>query len=180
VFIAIFGCEKCRAYLEHKGFEIHDDYLDIIFEGIKRSVTQKIQIKISDSECYNMKVKRLKVTVRKMYSKRKYGQHNQGDLKRLSKELLAVEKKAQKTFLRSVLQNECTCCTEFHKYINDIMETETTFRRSSPIIARSLHIQQKRPNPSTLIGRLYSVANVIIGKFNQQNQANRSTLVLTF
>ena len=141
MFIAIFGCEKCSTYLEHKGFEIQVDYLDIIFEGIKRSVTEKILIKISDSECYNMEVKRLKVEARKMYSKRKYGQHNQRDLKQLSKELLAVEKKAQEPFLRSVLQNECTCCTEFHKYVNDIMETETIFRRSSPIIARLLHIQ---------------------------------------
>jgi hypothetical protein len=70
-----------------------------------------------DPEYYNREVKCLKVKVRKVYSKRKFGQHYQLALKRLSKELLVAKKKAQETFLRSVLQNEGSCWTEFYKYV---------------------------------------------------------------
>jgi len=52
-----------------------------------------------------------------MYSLRKFGLYYQEDLKRLSKELLVVTKKAQETFLHSVLQNEGRCWTEFYKYV---------------------------------------------------------------
>jgi len=38
------------------------------------------------------------------------------ELKWLSKELLVAKKKAQETFLRSVLQNEGRCWTEFYKH----------------------------------------------------------------
>jgi len=54
--------------------------------------------------------------VRKMYNKRKIAQPYHEEMKRLSKELL-VAKKAQETFLRSVLQNEGRCWTEFHKHV---------------------------------------------------------------
>ena len=53
----------------------------------------------------------------KMYSKRKFGQPYQAELKQLSKELLIAKYKGQETFLRSVLQNEGRCWTEFYKYI---------------------------------------------------------------
>jgi len=52
-----------------------------------------------------------------MYNKRKYGQPYQADLKRLSKEFLVAKKKAQETFLLSVLQNEGRCWTEFYRYV---------------------------------------------------------------
>ena len=39
------------------------------------------------------------------------------ELKRLTKELLVAKKKAQETFLRSVLQNEGKCLTEFYNYV---------------------------------------------------------------
>jgi hypothetical protein len=52
-----------------------------------------------------------------MYNKRKLGQPYQRELKRLSKELLAAKKKAQETFLRSVLQNEGRCWAEFYRYV---------------------------------------------------------------
>jgi len=52
-----------------------------------------------------------------MYNKRKFGQPCQTELKRLSKELLVAKNKAQETFLRSVLQNESGCWTEFCKYV---------------------------------------------------------------
>ena len=89
--------------------EIWKSYKDIIFEGIKRYVPQKILSKNPDPEYYNKEVKRLKVKVRKTYNKRKFGQPYQADLKRLTKELLVAKKKARETFLRSVLQNESRC-----------------------------------------------------------------------
>jgi len=52
-----------------------------------------------------------------MYTKRKFGQPYQAELKWLSKELLVAKKKAQETFLCSVLQNEGRCWTEFYKYV---------------------------------------------------------------
>jgi len=67
--------------------EIWKSYKDIIFDGIKRYVPQKIP----DPEHYNKEVKRLKVKARKMYNKRKFGQPYQTELKRLSKELLRKE-----------------------------------------------------------------------------------------
>ena len=53
---------------------------DIIFEGIKRYVPQKILGKNPDPEYYNKEVKRLKVKVRKMYNMRKFGKSYQADL----------------------------------------------------------------------------------------------------
>lgn len=97
--------------------DIWKNYKDIIFEGIKRYVPHKILGKNPDPEYYNKEVKRLKVKVRKMYNKRKLGHPYQRELKRLSKELLVAKKKAQETFLRSVLQNEGSCWTEFYRYV---------------------------------------------------------------
>ena len=51
-----------------------------------------------------------------MYNKRKLGQLYQREMKLFSK-LLVAKKKAQETFLRSVLQNEGRCWTEFYKYV---------------------------------------------------------------
>jgi len=85
--------------------EIWKSYKDIILEGIKRYVPQKLLSKNPDSEYYNEEVKRFRVKVRKMYNKSKFGQPYQAELKQLSKELLVAKKKAQETFLYSVLQN---------------------------------------------------------------------------
>jgi hypothetical protein len=88
---------------------------------------KKTPSKNPDPEYYNREVKRLKVKVRKAHNKRKIRQHNQADLNRLSKELLVAKKKAQETFLRSVLQNEGRCWTEFYKYVKIRKEnTENT------------------------------------------------------
>ena len=54
--------------------DIWKSYKDIIFEGIKRYVPHNILGKNPDPEYYNTEVKRLKVTVRKMYNKIKFGQ----------------------------------------------------------------------------------------------------------
>jgi hypothetical protein len=97
--------------------EIWNSYKDIIFEGIKRYVPNKTLSKNADPEYYNREIKRLKAKVRKLYNRRKLGQHYQAALKRLSKELLVAKKNDQETFLRSVLQNEGSCWTEFCKYV---------------------------------------------------------------
>jgi len=52
-----------------------------------------------------------------MNNEKKFGQPYKAELKRLSKELLVAKKKAQETFLRSVLQNEGRCWTEFYEYV---------------------------------------------------------------
>ena len=75
--------------------EVWKSYKDLIFEGTKRYVPQKLLNKNPDPEYYNREVNRLKVKVRKMYNKRKYEQPYQRELKRLSKELLVAKKKAQ-------------------------------------------------------------------------------------
>jgi hypothetical protein len=109
--------------------EIWNSYKDIIFEGIKRYVPKKKSVsKNPDPEYYNREVKRLKVKVRKAYNKRQFGQHYQADLNRLSSELLVAKKKTQETFLRSILQNEGRCWTEFLSMLNDIREIEKIFR----------------------------------------------------
>jgi len=62
-------------------------------------------------------VKRLNEMARRVYNKRKLGQRYKVELKRLSKELLAEKKTAQETFLRSILQNEDNCWSEFYRYV---------------------------------------------------------------
>jgi hypothetical protein len=52
-----------------------------------------------------------------VHNRSRYRQNYQAELKRLSKELLIAKKKAQETFLRSVLQNVGRCWTEIHKYV---------------------------------------------------------------
>jgi hypothetical protein len=58
-------------------------------------------------------IKPTSLKVRKAYNKRKSGELYQVELQRLSKQFLAAKKNAQETFLRSVLQNEGKCWTEF-------------------------------------------------------------------
>jgi len=58
-------------------------------------------------------VKRLKVKVRRAYSRIKLGEHHQAELKRLSKKLLTAKRNAQETFFSSVLQNEGKSWSEF-------------------------------------------------------------------
>ena len=119
-----------------------------------------------DPEYYNKEVKRLKVKVRKMYDMRKFGQTYQEELKRLSKELLVAKKKAQETFYVRSYKTRVDAGQSFISMLNGVKEVEKVFRRSRIKAANSSQIQQKRPNPLTLIMRLSSVANVIIRKFN--------------
>jgi hypothetical protein len=75
---------------------------------------------------YNREVKRLKVNVRKVHNRSKYRQNYQAELKRLSKVLLLAKKKAQETFLRSVIS-----------MLKGVEEIEKTFRRSKTVMTSS-------------------------------------------
>jgi hypothetical protein len=73
--------------------------------------------KNSDPEYYNKEIKRLKSKVRKAYNRRKLGVYYIEELKQLSKQLLAAKKSAHEAFLKSVLNKEGKCCSEFYKYV---------------------------------------------------------------
>ena len=73
--------------------EIWSNFKEIVSEGIERFVPHKILRKNPNPEYYNKEVKQLKKRVRKAYNRRKLGQHHLGELKRLSKQLLAAKKK---------------------------------------------------------------------------------------
>ena len=60
----------------------------------------------SDPEYYNKDIKRLKVKVRKAYNRRELGVNYMVKLKHLSKQLLAEKKRAQETYLKSILSKE--------------------------------------------------------------------------
>ena len=70
-----------------------------------------------DPEYYNKKVKQLKSKVRKVYNRRKLGEHHLEEMKRLSRQLFATKKYAQDTYFRSILNKEGTCWSEFYKYV---------------------------------------------------------------
>ena len=79
--------------------EIWNNFKEIVSECIERFVPRKILRNNSDLEYYNKKVKRLKIEVRKAYNRRKLGEHQLEELKRLSKQLLAVPKRHKRRFL---------------------------------------------------------------------------------
>ena len=68
--------EKCNLWASNGSCveDVWKIYRGIIFEGIKLYVRQKILSKNPHPEYSNKEVKWLKVKVRKMYSKRKFGQ----------------------------------------------------------------------------------------------------------
>jgi len=71
----------------------------------------------SDPEYYNKDIKRLKVKIRKVYNRRKLGVNYMVKLKHLSKQLLAEKKRAQETYLKSILSKEGKCWSDFYKYV---------------------------------------------------------------
>jgi phosphatidate phosphatase APP1 len=77
--------------------------MDVDFEDIERLVPHKILKQNPDPEYYSKEVKRLKAKIRRIYIRRKLGEHHQAELKRLSKKLLTAKRIAQETFLSSVL-----------------------------------------------------------------------------
>jgi hypothetical protein len=64
-----------------------------------------------------MRIKRLKSKFRKAYNRRKLGVHYLGELKQLSKQLLAAKKSAQEAFLKSILSKEGKFWSHFYKYV---------------------------------------------------------------
>ena len=64
--------------------DIWKNFKDIVFDGIELFVPHKILKPNPDPEYYKKEVMRLKVKVRKTYNKRKLGEPNQAELKRLS------------------------------------------------------------------------------------------------
>jgi len=144
---------------------------------------KKILSKNLDPEYYNKEVKRLKVKVRKMYNKRKFGQPYQVEPNRLSKELLVAKKKAQETFLRSVLQNEGRCWTEIYTYVklrkgnresipaikdqNGKLVTDPIGKTNSlnPCYASLFTCERNNPQiPSTESGKLFNFSINIVRK----------------
>jgi hypothetical protein len=104
-----------------------------------------------------------------MYNKRKFGQPYQGEVKRLSTELLVGKIKAQETVLLSVLQNEGRCWTEYYKHV----KRHKGNRDSIPAIKdnndKLLTDPIEKANSLNLIIHMYSVAKAVIRKLNQHN-----------
>jgi hypothetical protein len=84
---------------------------------------------------------RLKVKVRRAYNNRKLGEHYQLDLKEFCKQLLAAKKNAQETILRSVVQNEGKCWSEFYKYVKRRKGNGKIFLQSKIVMVGSLQTQ---------------------------------------
>lgn len=96
---------------------IWNNFKNIVHESVEHFVPHKILKVNSDPEFYNKEVKRLKAKVRKAYNKRKLGVRYMDKLKHLSKQLLAEKKRAQETYLKSILSKEGKCWTDFYKYV---------------------------------------------------------------
>ena len=78
--------------------EILNNFKDIVSKSIELFVPHKILKKTPDPEYYSKEVKRLEITDKKAYYRRKLGMHHLEELKQLSKQLLAANKKAQSSF----------------------------------------------------------------------------------
>ena len=79
--------------------EIWNNFQEIVSEGIERFVPHKILRKNRGLEHFNNEVKQLKIKVRKAYNRRMLGQHHLEELKRLTKQLLAVKKRHKRLFV---------------------------------------------------------------------------------
>jgi hypothetical protein len=105
-----------------------------VFEGIKSFVPQKNLKQNSDPDYYNKEVKRLKINVRRVYNRRKSGEHYHEELKRLSKKLLTAKRNAQEKLLSSILQNEAKSWLEFYRFVNRRKGNREIFRRSKIVM----------------------------------------------
>ena len=98
--------------------DIWKNFKSIVMEGIEVFVPHKTLKQNPDLEFYNKEVKHLKRKVRKAYSRRKQGEEYIHELKQLSQKLLlSVKRKAQETYLHSLLQNEGNSWAEFYRYV---------------------------------------------------------------
>jgi hypothetical protein len=113
----------------------------------KRYVPNRTLSKNPDPEYHNREVKRLKVKVRKVYSKRKFGQHYQAALKRLSKELLVAKRMLMRHFYVRSYKTRVVAGQSSVSMLKDVKETEKIVKRSKTIMASSSQSQQRRPTP---------------------------------
>ena len=97
--------------------DLWKNFKSIVMEGTGVSVPLKTLKQNPDSEFYNKEVKRLKRKVRTAYSRRKQGEHYIHELKQLYQKLLSAKRKAQETYLRSLLQNERNSWSEFYRNV---------------------------------------------------------------
>ena len=96
------------------------------FYGIECFVPHKNVKPKLDHDYYNKEIRRLKVKVRRAYSKRKLGDHYQEELRKLSKKLLTAKRETQETFLSSVLQDDGKSWSEFYKFVNRLKDNKKT------------------------------------------------------
>ena len=92
---------------------------------------------------------------------------------------MVAKKKAQETFLRSVVQNEGRCWTEFYKYVKLRKGNRENITAIKDHNGKLITDSVEKTSSLTLTKRLSSVGKVITRKFNQHNQVNPSPLVLT-
>jgi hypothetical protein len=96
--------------------ELWNNLKNIVHESVECFAPQKIFRQNSYPEYYNKDIKRLKAKVRKSYNSRKLGVQYMEKLKHLSKQLLADKREAQEAFLKSTLNKEGKCWSDFYKY----------------------------------------------------------------
>ena len=120
----VIGLQKClwRKFptWANNGNSVEDlwkNFKSIVMEGTGVFVPLKTLKQNPDSEFYNKEVKRLKRKVRTAYSRRKQGEHYIHELKQLYQKLLSAKRKAQETYLRSLLQNEGNSWAEFYRCV---------------------------------------------------------------
>jgi hypothetical protein len=97
--------------------ELRNNFKNIVHKSVERFVSHKLLRKNLDPEYYNKDIRRLKAKVRKAYNSRKLEVQYMEKLKYLSKKLLAAKKEAQEAFLKSILNKEGKCWSDFYKYI---------------------------------------------------------------
>jgi len=95
--------------------EIWINLKNIVYESIERFVPHQTLRKNSDPDYYNKEIRRLKSKVRKECNRRKIGVHGTEKLREISKQVLEAKKSAQEAFLKSVLNKEGKCWSEFYK-----------------------------------------------------------------
>jgi hypothetical protein len=149
-----------------------------VCESIERFVPHKVLRKNSDPEYYNKEIKRLKSKFRKAYNKRKLGGHCTGQLKQLSKQLLAAKKTAQETFLKSILSKECKCWPEFYKYVRRRKGNRETIFAIKDCNGRIITDPVEKPARLISIIRQYSAARAIFRTYRLKTHVTLSPLIL--
>jgi hypothetical protein len=127
----------------------------------------------------NKRLTRLKLKVRKVYSRSKYSQNYQVQLMRLSKELLLAKGRLRKNFYFRSYTTKVYFGQISISMLKDAEEREKTFWRSRTMKASSSQEPQKRPSSEIPTMYLYSAVRAILMKCNQRTQVCHSLLVRT-